>query len=273
MFDSSPHVWTHSDPVDITPDEPYASWSDVGGNTSLAAQHAGTSKLGFIGGAGIEGGQGNADSIYGSHDDHSTYGVAGSGWQGPGNGEAPGDLWNPIVAPHNGMAPASLAAQHAGTSKLGFIGGAGIEGGQGNADSIYGSHDDHSTYGVAGSGWQGPGNGEAPGDLWNPIVAPQNGMAPAQQLAAPVPVPAAGATGKLASVPEEGCEAEGGCKTVRSSPGHLMLMGHAMIFGALSATFSSDTSSSWSDKFKQSSVDACESVTPVGGYVLKTHVL
>ena len=200
MFDSSPHVWTHSDPVDITPDEPYASWSDAGGNTSLAAQHAGTSKLGFIGGAGIEGGQGNADSIYGSHDDHSTYGVAGSGWQGPGNGEAPGDLWNPIVAPHNGMAPA-------------------------------------------------------------------------QQLAAPVPVPAAGATGKLASVPEEGSEAEGGCKTVRSSPGHIMLMGHAMIFGALSATFSSDTSSSWSDKFKQSSVDACESVTPVGGYVLKTHVL
>jgi hypothetical protein len=53
-------------------------------------------------------------------------------------------------------------------SQLGFIGGAGIEGGQGNSDSIYGSHDDHDTYGVQGSGWQGPGNGEAPGDLWNP---------------------------------------------------------------------------------------------------------
>ena len=24
---------------------------------------------------------------------------------------------------------------------------------------------------MSGSGWQGPGNGEAPGDLWNPAVA------------------------------------------------------------------------------------------------------
>ena len=39
-------------------------------------------------------------------------------------------------------------------SQLGFIGGAGVEGGQGNSDSIYGSHDDHSTYGVSGTGWQ-----------------------------------------------------------------------------------------------------------------------
>ena len=62
------------------------------------------------------------------------------------------------------VAPAGKAP----TQKKGFIGGAGIEGGQGNADSIYGSHDDHDTYGVLGSGWQGPGNGEAPGDLWNP---------------------------------------------------------------------------------------------------------
>jgi hypothetical protein len=52
-----------------------------------------------------------------------------------------------------------------GNAQLGFIGGAGVEGGQGNSDSIYGSHDDHSTYGVSGTGWQGPGNGEAPGQL------------------------------------------------------------------------------------------------------------
>ena len=63
---------------------------------------------------------------------------------------------------------AVVPAGKAPTQKKGFIGGAGIEGGQGNADSIYGSHDDHDTYGVLGSGWQGPGNGEAPGDLWNP---------------------------------------------------------------------------------------------------------
>ena len=69
---------------------------------------------------------------------------------------------------------------------LSFIGSVGVEGGQGNSDSIYGSHDDHDTFGVSGSGWQGPGektssifncirirvntlfsgNGEAPGDLW-----------------------------------------------------------------------------------------------------------
>ena len=55
-------------------------------------------------------------------------------------------------------------------SQLGFIGGAGVEGGQGNSDSIYGSHDDHSTYGRSGSGWQGPGNGEAQGNLWSPAV-------------------------------------------------------------------------------------------------------
>ena len=44
----------------------------------------------------------------------------------------------------------------------------GIEGGQGNNDAIYGSHDDHDTFGVLGEGWQGPGNGEDILDLYNP---------------------------------------------------------------------------------------------------------
>ena len=69
-------------------------------------------------------------------------------------------------------------------AQLGFIGGAGIEGGQGNSDSIYGSHDDHSTYGIFGSGWQGPGNGEAPGDLWNPAVGRRKGSLGQKRLAA-----------------------------------------------------------------------------------------
>jgi len=86
------------------------------------------------------------------------------------NGEAPGDLWNPAVG-----------RRHA---QLGFIGGSGIEGGQGNSDSIYGSHDDHSTYGIFGSGWQGPGNGEAPGDLWNPAVGRRQGSLGQKRLAA-----------------------------------------------------------------------------------------
>ena len=209
----------------------------------LGAASLAPAQLGFIGGAGVEGGQGNSDSIYGSHDDHATFGVAGSGWQGPGNAEAPGDLWNPAVGPRHGImgaarpyrvsldldggdmpmpiddnnpfpvAPGSNIHMFGGfgepasprdnpcarfsaqgmpavfacesvsgrcgcvaappQAQLGFIGGAGVEGGQGNSDSIYGSHDDHATFGVAGSGWQGPGNGEAPGDLWNPAVGPR----------------------------------------------------------------------------------------------------
>ena len=117
-----------------------------------------------VGGVDIEGGQGESDSIFGSHDDHSTYGVAGSGWQGYGNGEAPGDLWNSAVRPNMRIAPGQQLA----------VGGVDIEGGQGEADSIFGSHDDHSTYGVAGSGWQGYGNGEEPGDLWNSAIRPRD---------------------------------------------------------------------------------------------------
>jgi len=48
----------------------------------------------------------------------------------------------------------------ASSSKLSFIGSVGVNGGQGNSDCIYGSCSDHNTYGVSGSGWQGPGNGE-----------------------------------------------------------------------------------------------------------------
>ena len=52
----------------------------------------------------------------------------------------------------------------------------GIEGGQGNSDAIYGSHDDHDQYGIFGPGYYGPGNGEPMGDLWNPArrVTPAN---------------------------------------------------------------------------------------------------
>jgi len=152
------------------------------------------------------------------------------------------------------------------TSKLGFIGGSGIEGGQGNSDSIYGSHDDHSTYGVSGSGWQGPGNGEAPGDLWNPAVATNTGMAPSQQLSAPV---------ALATANPESATATHS-QTARASPGHVMLMGHALVFGALSATkevMESGFAESWKERFAENSSAACQAVTPVGGYVLKKHVL
>jgi len=129
----------------------------------------------------IEGGQGESDSLFGSHDDHSTYGVMGSGWQGPGNGEAPGEMWNPAVGRFRLVPGQKLA-----------VGGVDIEGGQGESDSLFGSHDDHSTYGVMGSGWQGPGNGEAPGETWNPAVGVKGHGLKRQQLAGPVPYPEPG---------------------------------------------------------------------------------
>ena len=66
VYDSSPHVWTYGEPCDITPDAPYSSYADAG--------TGGTSKLSFIGSVGVGGGQGNADCIYGSCDDHDTFG-------------------------------------------------------------------------------------------------------------------------------------------------------------------------------------------------------
>ena len=126
-----------------------------------------------VGGVDIEGGQGESDSIFGSHDDHSTYGVAGSGWQGAGNGEMPGEMWNPAIKPggRRGGFRGSQQMRVARGQQL-AVGGVDIEGGQGESDSIFGSHDDHSTYGVAGSGWQGAGNGEMPGEMWNPAIKP-----------------------------------------------------------------------------------------------------
>jgi len=60
---------------------------------------------------------------------------------------------------------------------------------------------------------------------------------------------------------------------VRPGPGHLMLMGHALIFGAAGATvklFSSEQSEgSWIADFKADSCAAAEAVTPVGGCILK----
>ena len=71
-----------------------------------------------------------------------------------------------------GLRPAGLRRVANGQQLA--VGGVDIEGGQGESDSIFGSHDDHSTYGVAGSGWQGYGNGEEPGDLWNSAIRPRD---------------------------------------------------------------------------------------------------
>jgi len=142
----------------------------------------------------------------------------------------------------------------------------GVGGGQGNADCIYGSCDDHDTYGVAGSQWQGPGNGEAPGDLWNPAVGTHSGMVPSQQLSAPV-LPCATPAEQTAHAQKA---------SSRASPSHVMVMGPAMVLGAFTATkeaVASGFSTSWKDSFRENSKEACNAVSPVGGYLLKTHVL
>ena len=167
--------------------------------------------------------------------------------------------------PYNSYAvdPSSAAP----TAKLSFIGSTGVGGGQGNADCIYTTCDDHSTYGVAGSQWQGPGNGEEPGDLWNPAVSQTNsGVAPSQQLSAPV-LPCA-APAEQAAVAQKAPS--------RASPAHVMVMGPALVLGAWSATseaVASGFSTSWKDSFCENSKEACNAVSPVGGYLLKTHVL
>ena len=160
----------------------------------------------------------------------------------------------------------SYAVDPSCTSKLGFIGSVGVDGGQGNSDCIYGSCDDHDTYGVAGSQWQGPGNGEPPGDLWNPAVGTHPGMASTQQLSAPF---------LSCSAPvDQG--ADGQRKPSRASPAHVMVMGPALVLGAWTATkeaIGNGFSKSWSESFCESSKEAANAVSPVGGYLLKTHVL
>eukprot|EP00291_Cryptomonas_curvata_P018982 CAMPEP_0172171412 /NCGR_PEP_ID=MMETSP1050-20130122/11879_1 /TAXON_ID=233186 /ORGANISM="Cryptomonas curvata, Strain CCAP979/52" /LENGTH=480 /DNA_ID=CAMNT_0012842843 /DNA_START=68 /DNA_END=1512 /DNA_ORIENTATION=- len=99
-----------------------------------------------------------------------------------------------------------------------------------------------------------------------PIVYP-----PVQQLAAPAAAPVALENGAAPAA-----------KPSRPSPGHLMLMGHACILGALDATSKmaaglfSDTEgegASWRENFVASSTAAASAVTPVGGFILKERIL
>jgi len=263
VYDSSPQTWTHSEPVDpCSFDAPYSSYAVTDTGVSLADAPAAPAQLDY---------PGVYDNVL-AEPDSPVYDSSPHVWThttpvDPTTFDPPYDAY--AVAP---------GAEGAGTSKLGFIGGSGIEGGQGNSDSIYGSHDDHSTYGVGGGGWQGPGNGEAPGDLWNPAVGTHSGMSPSQQLAVPIVVSGVQGKGALQAISEEKEEVchGGEGKVSRASPGHVMLMGHAMIFGALSATkevVDSGFSLSWNKSFRNNSTQACQAVTPVGGYLLKTHIL
>mmetsp|Transcript_48098 Transcript_48098/g.75117 ORF Transcript_48098/g.75117 Transcript_48098/m.75117 type:complete len:88 (+) Transcript_48098:167-430(+) len=67
--------------------------------------------------------------------------------------------------------------------------------------------------------------------------------------------------------------ATAGTKPARPSPGHLVMCGHALTFGAISATISSLTEGKkWGEAFRTESCKAADAITPVGGFVLSQHV-
>ena len=59
---------------------------------------------------------------------------------------------------------------------------------------------------------------------------------------------------------------------VRPTPAHFMMTAHALTFGVLSATSKlvSGDSKGWSADFKTDSAEAASTITPIGGYVLKS---
>mmetsp|Transcript_689 Transcript_689/g.1809 ORF Transcript_689/g.1809 Transcript_689/m.1809 type:complete len:321 (-) Transcript_689:142-1104(-) len=85
--------------------------------------------------------------------------------------------------------------------------------------------------------------------------------APQTQLAAPIAV-----SGVEVPKPQ--------AKPVRPSPGHLLFCGHALAFGAVSATMQliNGEKKDWRATFESESSKAANAITPVGGYVLQTHV-
>jgi len=67
-------------------------------------------------------------------------------------------------------------------------------------------------------------------------------------------------------------------KTARAAPGHLLLMSHSLLFGLASATSTmfadvtsgkADATLQWEKNFRADSAAAAESVTPVGGFLLR----
>ena len=81
----------------------------------------------------------------------------------------------------------------------------------------------------------------------------------------------------------EGPENNPAGPVVKAGPGHLYLCGHACILGAMHATKvatkhvlakePADFASVWEDEFKSYSQAAADAMTPLGGYVLREHVL
>jgi len=114
----------------------------------------------------------------------------------------------------------------------------------------------------------GLGSGASYGSGY-PTAAPQGGgMQPSLELAV-VPLVVQGPAPKQ--------ELAVGT-TAKSSPGHVLLVGHALMFGALTATTESVIKGSahadaWAQRFNQSSEQAAAAVSPVSAYMLREHVL
>ena len=61
-------------------------------------------------------------------------------------------------------------------------------------------------------------------------------------------------------------------KGVRPTPAHLILTAHALTFGLLSATgkLLDGDDANWTKNFTSDATEAAETVTPIGGYILKS---
>jgi len=71
-----------------------------------------------------------------------------------------------------------------------------------------------------------------------------------------------------------------GKKATPASPGHLLMCGHACLLGAMEATGklvqkqdAKNWLSAWKDDFSSASTAAAEATSPVGGYVMRTHIM
>jgi len=105
-------------------------------------------------------------------------------------------------------------------------------------------------------------------EVVDPVLKPiEYPLGVTMELAAPV------ATASVGPAPKKGDKEA----PARPGPGHLMLMGPALIFGAAEATAklfdpAKKGSGSWVADFQAESCKAADAVTPVGGYFLKKGI-
>ena len=143
----------------------------------ISAGRQGASALGFLGGAGINGGQNNADALFGSADDHDMYGI---------HARTHAPTHAPAHAPTHARARGRkrLFAPICGRDVLlcGVVHPAvrawvrGIVHARDSPDARLARTPycapapaaRYARFGVSGPGWYGPGNGEEIGELWNP---------------------------------------------------------------------------------------------------------